>query len=122
MVYDVFVSDNKKYVHVCVNRPVTADVLNGFVSETAVKAREHKVGNYLFDLRNSPNRASFFDHYKIVYKRAIELGYILGSKHAIVLNAEDIPDYQFVETILNNAGFDARIFTNEKDAVEWLEE
>jgi len=120
MKYDVSVSDNKRYIRIRVNEPVTADVLKGFISETANKTKEYKVNKFLFDLRNSPNRTSPSIHYEFVYKRVEELGFVHGSKHAIIVKTEDIPDYHFVETILDNAGFNGKIFTDERKAIEWI--
>ncbi len=52
MDYDISVSDSKTYIHVRVNEPVTLQVLKGFMHETAEKANEYGIGNFLFDLHS----------------------------------------------------------------------
>jgi hypothetical protein len=120
MKYEVSVSDDDKYIQIRVDEPMTTDVLNRFIPETAEMAKEHEVKKFLYDVRNSPNRIDHAFYSDLVYKRAGELGFAYGTKHAILVGEEDMPDYHFVETILNNAGYLGRMFTDETEAVEWL--
>jgi hypothetical protein len=120
MKYEISVSDDSKYICVRIDEPMTTDVLNRFISETADKAKEHEVKRFLYDVRNSPNRIDHAFYSDLVYKRAVELGFVYGTKHAILVDGGDMPDYHFVETILNNAGYLGRMFTDETEAVEWL--
>ena len=53
MNYDISISDRKTYMHVRVNEPVTLQVLKGFMHETAEKANEYGIDNFLFDLRQA---------------------------------------------------------------------
>jgi hypothetical protein len=50
-----------------------------------------------------------------------ELGCKSGSKHALVVSRENIDDYSFVETLLINAGYQSKMFTDESSAIETLE-
>ena len=119
--YDICVSDRKTYMHVRVNEPVTLQVLNGFMHETAEKANEYGIDNFLFDLRQAPNRTSVFAHYEFAYNQSKRLGFKPLSKHVLLISLEDMVDYHFVETILINAGYQSKIFTDELTAIEWLE-
>ena len=119
--YDICVSDRKTYMHVRVNEPVTLQVLNGFMHETAEKANEYEIDNFLFDLRQAPNRTSVFAHYEFAYNQSKRLGFKPLSKHVLLISLEDMVDYHFVETILINAGYQSKIFTDELTAIEWLE-
>ena len=121
MNYDIAVSDRKTYIYVRVNEPVTLQVLNGFMHETAEKANEYGIDNFLFDLRQAPNRTSVFAHYEFAYNQSKRLGYKPLSKHVLLISLEDMVDYHFVETILINAGYQSKIFTDELTAIEWLE-
>lgn len=122
MNYDISVSDHKTYIHVRVNKPVTLQVLIGFMYETAEKANEYGIDNFLFDLRQAPNRTSVFAHYDFAYNQSKRLGYKLHSKHVLLISSEDMDDYYFVETFLINAGYQGKIFTDESAAIEWLEQ
>ena len=121
MNYEISVSDRKTYMHVRVNEPVTLQVLKAFMHETAEKANEYGIDNFLFDLRQAPNRTSAFAHYEFAYNQFKRLGYKLHSKHVLLISLEDMADYYFVETFLINAGFQSKIFTDESAAIEWLE-
>jgi hypothetical protein len=121
MKYEISVSDRKTYVHIRVNEPVTVELLEGFIRGTVEKSKEYGIDNFLFDLRGSPNRAKSSNHYEFVYSRSKQLGFNPGSKHALVVSTEGMVDYRFVETILTNAGYQAKMFTDELAAIAWLE-
>jgi hypothetical protein len=120
MKYDISVSGNNKYILVRVDEPMTTDVLNRFIAEAGEMAKEHEVKKFLYDVRNSHNMVDHAFYSDLVYKRAGDLGFVYGTKHAILVEEEDMPDYHFVETVLNNAGYLGRMFTDETEAVEWL--
>jgi hypothetical protein len=121
MKYEIFLSDRKTYLQIRVNESVTSELLKDFIGETAKKANECRIDNFLFDLRRAPDRADVTDHYEMVYKRSPKLGFKFRSKHALVISRKDMFDYSFVETILNNAGYQSKMFTDELSAIEWLE-
>jgi hypothetical protein len=121
MNYDISVSDRMTYIHVRVNEPVTLQVLKGFMHDTAEKANEYRIDNFLFDLRQAPNRTSGFAHHEFVFSQFKRLGYKPHSKHVLLISLEDMVDYGFVETFLINAGYQGKIFTDESAAIEWLE-
>ena len=121
MNYDIAVSDRKTYMHVRVNEPVTLQVLKGFMHETAEKANEYGIDNFIFDLRQAPSRTSVFAYYEFAYNQFKRFGYKPLSKHVLLISLEDMVDYYFVETVLINAGYQGKIFTDESAAIEWLE-
>ena len=89
--------------------------------ETAEKANEYGIDNFLFDLRQAPNRTSAFAYHEFAYNQSKRLGYKLRSKHVLLISLEDMVNYYFVETVLINAGYQGKIFTDESAAIEWLE-
>jgi hypothetical protein len=121
MKYDISISDDKKYLHIRVNEPVTVELLEDFIHETAEKSNECGIDNFLFDLRRAPNRTGSINHYEFVHRRSKQLGFKPHSKHALIVSPEDMLDYSFVETLLINAGYQSKIFTEELSAIEWLE-
>ena len=122
MNFDILISKNKTYLNIHVNEAVTLELLEKFIIETAKQANAGGFNKFLFDLRQAPNQASNFDHYDFVYDRSKKLGFRLGSKHALLVSLEDVNDYRFVETILLNAGYKSKMFTDEKVAIEWVEQ
>ncbi|MFC1884906.1 hypothetical protein ACFL2O_09050 [Thermodesulfobacteriota bacterium] len=121
MKYEISVSDHNTYLHVRVNEPVTAELLKDFIGKTAEKAKECGIDNFLFDLRHAHSRTNLSAHYEMVYKQSQKLGFKPQSKHALVVSQKDRVDYSFVETILINANYKSKIFTEELSAIEWLE-
>ena len=121
MKYEIYVSDCNTYLHVRVNEPVTAELLKNFIGETAQKAKECRIDKFLFDLRHANNLTSLSNHYEMVYKQSSQLGFKPLSKHALVVSQKDIDDYSFVETILINAGYKSKMFTEKLSAIEWFE-
>lgn len=121
MKYKISVSDRKTYLNIHVNEPVTAELLKGFIGETAKKAIECRIDNFLFDLRCTTNQTALTNHYEMIYKDSKGLGFKPYSKHALVVSQENMSDYRFVETVLINAGYQSKMFTDELSAIEWLE-
>lgn len=121
MGYEISVSDHKTYLHIRVNKPVTFELLERFIRETADKANIYKINNFLFDLRQAPNQTSMINHYDMIYEQSKKFGFKPSSKHALIISREDKRDYSFVETVLINAGYKSRMFLDELSAIEWLE-
>ena len=54
--------------------------------ETAEKANEYGIDNFLFDLRQAPNRTSAFAYHEFAYNQSKRLGYKPHSKHVLLSN------------------------------------
>jgi len=122
MKYKVSISDNNNFLYIRVNEPVTEYLLEVFLSETAEKSSELGINKFLFDLRHAPNRAGLGTHYQYVCNRSRQLGFKPFSRHALLIQPADKYTYDFVETVLNNAGYQSKIFEEEELAIKWLEE
>jgi hypothetical protein len=121
MKFEISISERKTYLNIRVNKVVTPDLLKEFIEKTANNSNKSGINKFLFDLRQAPNQTSPIVHYNLVYDKYRELGFKPGSKHALLVSLENRDDYSFVETILVNAGYQSKIFTDEKDAIEWVE-
>jgi len=122
MKYKVSISDNNNFLYIRVNEPVTEYLLEAFLSETAEKSSELGINKFFFDLRHAPNNADLGTHYQYVYNRSRQLGFKPFSRHALLIRPADKGTYDFVETVLNNAGYQSKIFEEEELAIKWLEE
>ena len=121
MKFEISISERKTYLNIRVKEVVTSDLFKEFIEKTANNSNKSGINKFLFDLRQAPNQTSPIVHYNLVYDKYRELGFKPGSKHALLVSLEDRYDYHFAETILLNAGYQSKIFTNEKDAIEWIE-
>jgi len=121
MKFEISISEGKTYLNIRVKEAVTPVLLKEFVEKTANNSNKNGIDTFLFDLRQAPNQTSPIVHYDFVYDKFRKLGFKPGSKHALLTSLENKDDYHFVETILLNAGYQSKIFTDEKDAIEWVE-
>jgi len=119
--FKISISEGKTYVNIRIKEVVTPNLLKEFIEKTANHSNKSGIQKFLFDLRQAPNQTSPIVHYDFVYDKSRELGFKPGSKHALLASVENKDDYSFVETILLNAGYQSKIFTDEKDAIEWIE-
>ena len=122
MKYKISISDNNNFLYIRVNEPVTEDLLEAFLSDTAEKSSELGINRFLFDLRNASNNAGLGTHYQYAYERSKQLGFKLFSRHALLINPADRDSYDFVRTVLNNASYQSKIFEEEESAIKWLDE
>jgi len=121
MKFEISISKRKTYLNIRVKEAVTPDLLKEFIEKTGNNSNKNGIHNFLFDLRQAPNQTSPSVFYDFVYDKSRKLGFKPGSKHALLASLENKDDYHFVETILLNAGYQSKIFMDEKDAIEWIE-
>ena len=121
MRFEISIVKRKKYLNIRVNEGVTSDLFKEFIEETANNSNQSGINKFLFDLRHAPNQTSPIVYYNFIYDKSKKLGFKPGSKHALLVSLENRNDYSFVETVLLNAGYQGKIFTDENDAIEWIE-
>ena len=121
MKFEISISKRKTYLNIRVKEAVTPDLLKELIEKTGNNSNKSGINEFLFDLRQAPNQTSTIVLYDLLYDKSRELGFKPGSKHALLVSLENEDDYHFVETILLNAGYQSKIFTDEKDAREWVE-
>ena len=121
MKFEISISERKTYLNIRVKEVVTTELLKDFIEKTAERSNKSGINKFLFDLRQAPNQTSLVVHYDFVYDKSRGLGFKPGSKHALLVSSENMYDYSFVETILLNTGYQSKMFTDEKDAIEWVE-
>jgi hypothetical protein len=121
MKFEISISKRKTYLNIRVKEAVTPDLLKEFMEKTGNNSNKSGISKFLFDLRQAPNQTSTIVLYDLVYDKYRKLGFKLGSKHALLVSLENRDDYSFSETILLNAGYQSKIFMDEKDAIEWIE-
>ncbi len=120
MKYDVCLADRESYVLV---RPGEATSWEG-IMESLIKAakiaKTHDLNGYLIDVRDVASGFSPTQHYQIAYHEGRKMGFIPGSRIALLVSAGD-PTRDFVEIVVQNAGFECQRFEEESEAIEWLE-
>jgi hypothetical protein len=122
MKFEISIPKSKTYLNICVKEAVTPDLLKQFIEKTGNSSNRSGINKFLLDLRQAPNQTSTIALYDLVYYKYRKLGFKPGSKHALLVSLKNKDDYSFAETVLLNAGYQSKIFTDEKDAIDWIEE
>ena len=122
MKYEIFVEDNEGYLVIRVSDPVTDDLLTELIRNVAGKASETGITNFLFDLRRAANQAHTATCWEVIHHLMKELGFTSLSKHALLVSPEHAAEYNLLDTLFFNAGYQSRTFLSEPEAIEWMAE
>lgn len=71
-------------------------------------------------MRHSPNIESVYANYEFARKSLTEFAFPKDSYSAFLVHAED-HSHDFITSAFENAGYNVRIFTEEKLVIKWLE-
>lgn len=120
MAIEISPAASRKYQIVRVTEPITPAVSHELARQTEAFAEQTGVQARLFDVRATANIAPVSQIYDLAYKELDEIGIERATKAAILVSHND-RSHDFVELVLHNSGFNARMFTDEATAVAWLE-
>lgn len=119
MPYVIALSEDERYLRVRIDAPVTRALASTIGRDLKAAGTAHGVSRFLYDVRDAPNIESVFGNYGFAYQNMSEVEASRVARHAILVRADD-RSHDFVETLLRNAGYDARLFRSEEEAVAWL--
>jgi hypothetical protein len=88
--------------------------------QLTIRGKELNILRYLYDLRNAPNIESVTSNYEFAYKEMPKSPLDANATVALLADPED-RSHDFVETVMRNAGFNVRLFSEKEEAVAWLE-
>jgi len=117
---EIFVEDNKEYLVIRVDDPVTDNLLTELIRKVAGKASETGINHFLFDLRRAANQAHTITCWEVIHHLMKELGFGSLSKHALLVTPERADEYSLLDTFLFNAGYQSKMFISESEAIEWM--
>ena len=121
MSYRITLSESGEFYRIVALEDVTVELARQWLAEVNDLSREQEVSCFLFDVRNARNISSDLENYYLARRDADRLGLERDARTAILVSEGDT-SYDFVETTMQNAGFNVRIFTNEQAAAQWLDE
>ena len=119
MAYDISISEDKTYVSVRLRANVTKDIAIGFTKEAASRGKTAGLKKIFIDLRGVKSESGVLEKYEFAYEVGIHLG-LTPEWKVCMLRDEERSEMQFIETVMRNAGFDYRMFTDEDEAFTWL--
>lgn len=120
MDYKISLSESGNYVIIQVMQPMTSELGHRCGTDAARLAGEKKTNRFLFDLRESQNIQTVIKNYDFAYEGMMDFGFPRASISALLIKPGD-KSHDFIETAFLNAGYNVKIFTNEKSAIAWLE-
>jgi len=117
--FTVTVPEGKSYVLTVFHVPMTREMTAQYLPEIKKLGETLRTPAFLFDARGAPDRREIFEDYEI-YEFANWFGFF-GAKIAVIIGPGD-RSYDFTDTVANNAGYRHRLFTEESEALRWLEQ
>jgi hypothetical protein len=120
MKYEIFLGESGKYVRCHVYQPITSKFAVKYGQATTAFALERGLRNQLIDVRGMPNVDSVQHNYDFAYIELQDFEEHLHSRVAILADPTD-RTHDFVEVVSRNAGYNVKVFIDEKSAIEWLE-
>ena len=119
MDFEVRVIDEGGYLLCRVYRPVTISLARRFARAVDELHRQSGIHVFLFDLRGAPNTASVLDNYEYAYEDMAAMNLARNARSALLVDPDD-HSHDFPETVMRNAGYIVRLFTDEAEAIAWL--
>jgi hypothetical protein len=118
---NLIIRKGSNYVHAIVTVPTSIEILKELFSGISGAAREWGFTRFLVDFRQAKKITTAGTDFTLANTIAAELGLSpAGTRHALIVKPEARMDFDFVETVFRNAGYNLRVFIDEAAAVEWL--
>ena len=121
MDFEVYLSESKNFILCRALVPITEEITQQMTVDVASITAETGVLNRLIDVRGIPNIMPVAESYDLAYKNMEAMNIDRATKVASLQSPGDTT-HEFVCNAIRNSGFNLRIFTDEADALAWLEE
>lgn len=121
MSYEIEVSESGRFLRLKAQGDVSVELAREWSLELREMAHPLAITCLLFDMRVAKNVSSIIDNYYFAHRDADRLGLAKNVRSAILANRAD-NSHNFVETTMQNANFNVRLFNEKSTAISWLEE
>ena len=119
MDYDITIPANKDYVFVKVNRDITKPFAEEYTKAAIEIGKKNGRFKLLVDVRGRSSSSGALGKYQFAHEGSVKVGLTRAWK-IVVLRDKDKIDMQFLETVMQNAGYNYRVLSSEEEAIEWL--
>ncbi|TQV82421.1 hypothetical protein FKG94_06660 [Exilibacterium tricleocarpae] len=120
MDYELCVPAGKDYVYVQPKKDISSTRLPHQFARHAIElGNTHEICKALIDYRLVTSYSGAFDKYFFAYEHSTKMGLTRHWRAALVRRPENT-ELDFLETVMQNAGFSFRIFTDMDAARDWL--
>jgi len=118
--YQIGISPDKNYIFArSFRQPYTAGLAQTLAGDLAQFGENLDVLGCLIDIRGTTSVSSVVEKYEFAYKKATSAGLPRNWRFAFLVDHGD-DSLNFIETVMNNAGFRFKIFEDEGEATNWL--
>jgi hypothetical protein len=119
-IVEITASESGKYVHCRVLVPISAEIARQMPQEIQQFCDQVGIQSRLVDVREVRNVSSLSKNYDLAYVELEEQGVERAPKAAVLVAIGD-DSHDFALLVIRNSGFNVRKFTDEAEAIAWLE-
>jgi hypothetical protein len=110
----------ENYLEVRIKGKVSSENLNKMSQEAFLKMRERQCSSWLLDYTEVEEfQIDFTDVYDKP-KDVSRLGIVQNLKTGILIDKKDTEQFKFGENVFRNRGFNTKVFSDRKSAIEFL--
>jgi hypothetical protein len=117
--YEILSHSEGKFVTVQVWSPVTMKIAVSFTKQLTSVGKRLGVSQCVIDLRKSMSLSSLVEKYEFAYHEAKKAGLTHNWQVALLIDGENT-ELHFLETVMQNAGYNFQLFEKENVIIEWL--
>lgn len=121
MDFDLFISAQKSFLVVRPRTDITSILAAAFTKAAVEMGLKNNIHRHLLDVRGFTSVSGIVGKWEFANLEVKKLGLPRFWKIAALYDEGDM-EVPFIETAMQNAGYNYRVFTCEKEAVAWLEE
>jgi hypothetical protein len=119
MDYKISIAENHNYIIIKYYVDISTELSLKSGPELMHQATENDIKRFLFDMRESRNIQSVTDNYYFANEHIHSFKFPRRSRSAFLIKPSD-NSHDFITTAFKNAGYVVAQFTNEDEAVKWL--
>ena len=120
MSHTITVAEGNEYILLAVDGIVNRSTAMRYNLEAAALGKKLGIRRFLVDFSAARNTDTVLDQYNFAYKDMPQAEHLDRVARVAVLVAENDHSHDFVETLLQNAGFNVRLFNQKDLALNYL--
>lgn len=118
--YKIGISADESYVYARITTPtITLKLAESFTRDLTELGGSSGIKRCLIDVRGSKSVAGVSGEYQYAYEKAASSGLTSYWKMTVLKDSSD-KSHDFLQTVMDNAGWTFRLFDDEGEAVAWL--
>jgi len=120
MPHTLSIPESRTHVRAQISEPLTVDAAWEILCETRESSRSEGIRGFLLDTRGFGCELGPVACYEIAYTGLERLGFDRDWMWAILVSPGE-GSYDFLETVVRNAGYRCRLFHGEPEVIAWLQ-